>query len=93
MLSAPGARSVVNNYAATSFDKLDRRFAGASARRPAGGDSDLARWRRGELAGNGVFMPLVFDLDGDSMHWLDVYSKRKPRSACCNLQQAEPRTD
>jgi hypothetical protein len=30
----------------------------------------------------------LFDLDSDSMHWLDVYSKREPRSACCNLEQA-----
>ena len=78
---AAGARyavMVVNNYAGMAFDELERGFAGLMLRDDVGGKQFDPRTvaLRFDLAGeHGVYMPLVFDLETDTMHWLDVYSK------------------
>lgn len=78
---AAGARyavMVVNNYGGMAFGQLERAFAGLMLRDDAFGDHFDPRTvaLRFDLAGgNGVFLPLVFDLERDAMHWLDVYSK------------------
>lgn len=69
---------VVNNYAGMTFTDLERGFAGLMLRDDARGKQFDPRTvaLRFDLAGdNGVFMPLVFDLADDTMHWLDVYAK------------------
>lgn len=69
---------VVNNYAGMAFAQLERGFAGLMLRDDARGEHFDPRTvaLRFDLAGaNGVFVPLVFDLERDSMHWLDIYSK------------------
>jgi hypothetical protein len=69
---------VVNNYAGMAFGELERGFAGLMLRDEARGKHFDPRTvaLRFDLAGdNGVFMPLVFDFDDSSMHWIDVYAK------------------
>jgi hypothetical protein len=69
---------VVNNYAGMAFGELERGFAGLMLRDDAAGTHFDPRTvaLRFDLAGdNGVFMPLVVDLDDGSMHWIDVYAK------------------
>lgn len=69
---------VVNNYAGMSFAQLERGFAGLMLRDDARGEHFDPRTvaLRFDLAGaHGVFIPLVFDLERDTMHWLDIYAK------------------
>ncbi|HEX3764838.1 MAG TPA: MXAN_6230/SCO0854 family RING domain-containing protein [Kofleriaceae bacterium] len=69
---------VVNNYAGMPFAQLERGFAGLMLRDDAGGehfDPRTVALRFDLAGGNGIFVPLVFDLETDSMHWLDVYSR------------------
>ncbi|MCW5802515.1 MAG: hypothetical protein KIT31_09010 [Deltaproteobacteria bacterium] len=69
---------VVANYSGMSFDKLDRGFAGLMLRDDTQGlhfDPRTVQLRF-DLAGeNGVYLPLVLDLETNTMHWLDVYAK------------------
>jgi hypothetical protein len=72
---------VINNYSGMAFGKLERGFAGLMLRDDALGAHFDPRTvaLRFDLAGaHGVFVPLVFDLETDTMHWLDIYSKGEP---------------
>lgn len=69
---------VVNNYRGMPFSLLERGFAGLMLR-----DSDDGKHfdpRTVELkfaidGENGVFLPLVLDLNDNTLHWLDVHAK------------------
>lgn len=68
---------VVNNYAGMAFSQLERGFAGLMLRDDIRGKHFDPRSveHKFDLSGdNGVFMPLVLDLDTNTMHWLDVYT-------------------
>jgi hypothetical protein len=78
---AAGARyavMVVNAYSGMSFSQLERAFAGVMLRDDLGGlhfDPRTVELKF-QLAGdNGMFAPLVIDLDTGALHWLDVYAK------------------
>jgi hypothetical protein len=77
---AAGARyavMVVNNYAGLPFSQLERGFAGLMLRDDAGGQHFDPRTveLKFDLQGeNGVYMPLVLDLQENVLHWLDVYA-------------------
>jgi len=69
---------VVNNYIGLPFVQLDRAFAGLMFRDDPKGvhfDPRTVELRFDLTGDSGVYMPLVFDLETGSMHWLDVYSK------------------
>jgi hypothetical protein len=69
---------VINNYAGMPFSQLERGFAGLMIRDDEGGSHFDARTvkLKFSLAGeNGIFMPLVLDLDRQHLHWLDVHAK------------------
>lgn len=69
---------VVSAYRGRSFDQLERALAGLMLRDDPGGAHfdprtvELAFELRG---GNGTFVPLVFDLERGTLHWLDAYSR------------------
>lgn len=68
---------VVNAYAGMTFDQLERGYAGIMLRDEAHGahfDPRTVRLKFALQGDNGVFMPLVFDLEDGTIHWLDVYS-------------------
>lgn len=69
---------VVNAYAGDPFDRLERGFAGLMLRDDVMGhhfDPRTVALKFGLQGSNGVFTPLCVDLDGDVLHWLDIYSK------------------
>lgn len=69
---------VVNAYAGMPFSALERAFAGVMSRDDVGGEHFDPRTvrLRFELAGNhGIFMPMAVDLETNTLHWLDTYSK------------------
>lgn len=69
---------VVNAFSGMPFSQLERGFAGLMLRDDTGGQHFDARTveLKFDLQGaNGVFTPLVVDLDEDRLHWLDVYGK------------------
>ncbi|MEZ4452370.1 MAG: MXAN_6230/SCO0854 family RING domain-containing protein [Nannocystaceae bacterium] len=69
---------VVNNYAGMPFSRLERGFAGLMLRDDVGGkhfDPRTVALRFDLQGDNGVYMPMVFDLAADRLHWLDVYAK------------------
>ncbi len=69
---------VVNSYAGLPFSQLDRAFAGLMSRGDTLGRHFDPRTveLKFELGGeNGVFLPLVFDLEQRLLHWLDVHSQ------------------
>ncbi len=69
---------VVNNYAGMPFSQLDRAYAGLMLRDdPSGTQFDPRTVElKFALAGeNGIFLPLVIDLQENVLHWLDVQSK------------------
>jgi hypothetical protein len=78
---AAGARyavMVVNAYAGMPFALLERAFAGVMFRSDAEGQHFDPRTvaLKFALAGpNGVYLPLVFDLEKGLLHWLDVGAK------------------
>lgn len=78
---AGGARyaaMVVNNYAGMAFGELERAFAGLMLRDDVDGAHFDPRTvlHRFDLQGdNGVYLPLVFDLEDDRLFWLDVYAR------------------
>jgi hypothetical protein len=68
---------VVNAYAGLSFSQLERCYAGIMLRDDEHGahfDPRTVRLKFALQGDNGVFMPLVFDVDDGTIHWLDVYS-------------------
>jgi hypothetical protein len=69
---------VVNNYAGMPFSQLERGFAGLMLRDDIGGkhfDPRTVELKFALTGENGIFMPLVFDLRDETMHWLDVQAK------------------
>lgn len=79
--AAMGARyavMVINSYAGMPFSMLERGFAGLMLRDDAGGQHFDPRTVELKFAldgENGVYLPLVLDLDKRILHWLDVQSK------------------
>lgn len=68
---------VVNAYGGMPFSQLERAFAGLMLREDVGGhhfDPRTVTLKFSLQGENGIFMPLVFDLVEDTIHWLDVYS-------------------
>jgi hypothetical protein len=68
---------IVNAYAGMTFDQLERGYAGIMMRDDVHGDHFDPRTVTLKFAlqgDNGVFMPLVFDVEDGTIHWLDVYS-------------------
>ena len=69
---------VVNAYSGLPFDQLERGFAGLMLRDDDMGhhfDPRTVALKFGLQGANGVYTPLCVDLDGDTLHWLDIYSK------------------
>jgi hypothetical protein len=72
------AAMVVTNYAGLPFSELERAFAGIQLRDDPGGayfDPRTVELKFAVDGANGVFMPLVFDLQAGDLHWLDVQAK------------------
>jgi len=68
---------VVNNYAGMPFSQLERGFAGLMLRDDTGGahfDPRTVALRFSLSGENGVFLPLVVDLEQRTLHWLDTYA-------------------
>ena len=68
---------VINNYSGVAFEKLERAFAGLMYRDDVNGlhfDPCTVELRFNLQGSNGVFLPLVVDLQQQRMHWLDAYS-------------------
>jgi Prokaryotic RING finger family 4 len=78
---AAGARyavMVVNNYSGMPFSLLERGFAGLMLRDDVGGlhfDPRTVELKFDLQGENGVYMPLVLDLQAGVLHWLDVYAE------------------
>jgi hypothetical protein len=78
---AAGARyavMVVNNFGGMHFSQLERAFAGIMLRGDTGGahfDPRTVELRFSFDGENGMFLPLVLDLQASELHWLDVQSK------------------
>jgi hypothetical protein len=69
---------VVNAYAGMTFDQLERGYAGFMMRDDAHGahfDPRTVTLKFALQGDNGVFMPLVFDVEDGTIHWMDVYSE------------------
>ncbi|HET9954503.1 MAG TPA: MXAN_6230/SCO0854 family RING domain-containing protein, partial [Polyangiaceae bacterium] len=69
---------VVNAYSGMPFSLLERAFAGLMLRDDVQGmhfDPRTVELKFSLQGANGVFLPLVFDLEAGTLHWLDVYSK------------------
>jgi hypothetical protein len=69
---------VVNAYGGEPFSRLERGFAGLMLRDDAGGhhfDPRTVELKFALQGDNGIYTPLCLDLDTNTMHWLDVYSK------------------
>jgi hypothetical protein len=72
------AVAVINNYAGLPFAQLARGFAGLMLREDAGGkhfDPRTVELKFALAGDNGIFLPLVLDLEQGHLHWLDVQSK------------------
>jgi hypothetical protein len=69
---------VVNAYAGLTFSQLERGFAGLMLRdslEAAHFDPRAVELKFDLQGEHGVFMPLVIDLETDTIHWLDVYDE------------------
>lgn len=69
---------VVNNYSGLPFSQLTRGFAGIMLRDRAGGphfDPGAALLKFDLQGENGVYLPMVVDLEAGQLHWLDVYNR------------------
>lgn len=69
---------VVTAYAGLPFGGLDRAFAGLMFRDDIGGkhfDPRTVELKFDLQGAHGVYLPLVFDLQTDRLHWLDTYSR------------------
>jgi hypothetical protein len=72
------AVAVVNSYAGMAFGELERSFAGVMLRDDPLGKAFDPRsvTLKFALAGdNGVYLPLMLDLEQETLHWFDLYSK------------------
>ncbi len=78
---AEGARyavMVINAFAGMSFSQLARGFAGVMLRDHAEGlhfDPRTVELRFSLEGDNGIYLPLVLDLEQRELHWLDVHAK------------------
>jgi len=81
LASKHGARyavAVLNNYAGMPFGDLEHAYAGLMFRddlRGAHFDPRTVELKFDLQGGNGIFLPLVFDMTEQKIHWLDVYSR------------------
>lgn len=69
---------VVNAFAGLPFSALERAFAGLMLRDDVHGaafDPRTVTLKFALEGQNGVFVPLVLDLDDATVHWLDLYAK------------------
>ncbi len=69
---------VVNSYRGLSFARLERGFAGLMLRDRTEGlhfDPRTVALRFDLDGDNGTYLPFVLDLETDTLHWLDVYTK------------------
>jgi len=69
---------VVNNYAGMPFSRLERGFAGLMLRDDPEGryfDPRTVALKFALSGENGIFLPLVFDVRDNVLHWLDVQSR------------------
>ena len=69
---------VINSYSGLPFSELERAFAGLMLRDDKMGkhfDPRTVKLRFSLRGEQGVYLPLVFDLQKKTLHWLDVYSK------------------
>jgi hypothetical protein len=74
------AAMVVNAYAGLPFSQLERATAGVMLRDELGGahfDPRTVALAFDLQGDNGMFLPLVVDLERDRIHWLDVYAPGK----------------
>ena len=74
------AVAVVNNYSGSAFGDLERAYAGVMLRDDLQGqhfDPRSVELKFDLQGGAGIFMPMVFDMRRDRIHWLDVYSRGK----------------
>lgn len=69
---------VVNAYGGEPFSRLERGFAGLMLRDDVEGhhfDPRTVELKFALQGDNGIYTPLCLDLETNTMHWLDVYSK------------------
>jgi hypothetical protein len=69
---------VVNAYSGMPFSLLDRAFAGIMLRDAPEGqhfDPRTVRLRFALQGEHGVYLPLVLDLEENTLHWLDAHAK------------------
>lgn len=74
------AVTVINNYAGLPFSLLVRGFAGVMFRDDPMGhhfDPRTVELRFTVAGDNGIFLPLVLDVEAGMLHWLDVQSRGK----------------
>ena len=72
------AAMVVNNYAGMAFSELERAFAGLMWRDDVHArhfDPRTVALRFAIEGSNGIFLPLVLDLQEGVLHWLDVQAR------------------
>ncbi len=68
---------VLNNYSGMAFEDLERAYAGIMFRDDVQGhhfDPRTVELRFNLQGGNGIFLPMVIDLQEARLHWLDMYS-------------------
>lgn len=68
---------VVTNYAGLAFGELERAFSGLMFREDLSSkhfDPRTVELKFELQGGNGVFLPLVLDLETQRLHWIDCYS-------------------
>lgn len=69
---------VVNAYSGLAFGALDRAWAGLMLRDDVQGqyfDPRMAELKFALAGVNGIYLPLLFDLQSNTLHWLDLYSR------------------
>ncbi|WP_394835477.1 hypothetical protein LVJ94_00945 [Pendulispora rubella] len=85
---------VVNNYAGMPFRDLERGFAALLHGDDAEGEPFDAQEvaLKFDLQGdNGVYLPLVFDLETSTIHWLDTYAKGQFQFNCVETSKKDIR--
>jgi len=68
----------VNAYSGMPFSQLERAFAGVMLRDDAGGahfDPRTVELKFDLQGENGIYLPLVLDLEASTLHWVDTYSQ------------------
>ncbi|MFZ6776004.1 MXAN_6230/SCO0854 family RING domain-containing protein [Undibacterium sp. Ji83W] len=68
---------VLNNYSGMAFEDLERAYAGVMFRDDVQGhhfDPRTVELKFNLQGGNGIFLPMVIDLQDARLHWLDMYS-------------------